>query len=324
MKFRAIARTGSSPASASTRAPATPAPTSARCGPPPAPDSAPSTFTSETATGWQQATFAAPIAVTANTTYVASYHAPDGRYAANSAGLRQRRDHPRPADRARQRHRRRQRRLPVRRQRVPRPAASTATNYWVDVVFDTTAIDTHGPDRHRPSRRPPARPVCPSSGAVRPPSPSPSPAPVVSMRAPDLRATAVPATVVVRRRHPDRDVDPVAPTWPTRRPTRRPSAAPRTPPGNTMAPVTWSFTTPRATAAAARPGTRRPDRRRDQQRQPVLHVPRRDPAHRGSQRVRRPSTSRSLTADHAGAVRRRRARRRGGHRRRRSPTSPPG
>ncbi len=32
------------------------------------------TFTGETASGWQQATFANPIAITANTTYVVSYH----------------------------------------------------------------------------------------------------------------------------------------------------------------------------------------------------------------------------------------------------------
>ena len=35
----------------------------------------------ETTTGWQQATFAAPITITANTTYVASYYAPSGHYA---------------------------------------------------------------------------------------------------------------------------------------------------------------------------------------------------------------------------------------------------
>ena len=30
--------------------------------------------------GWQQATFATPVAITANTTYVASYHTNVGRY----------------------------------------------------------------------------------------------------------------------------------------------------------------------------------------------------------------------------------------------------
>ncbi len=39
------------------------------------------TFTGESATGWQQATFDNPIAITAETTYVASYYAPVGRYA---------------------------------------------------------------------------------------------------------------------------------------------------------------------------------------------------------------------------------------------------
>ena len=41
-------------------------------------------FVNETATGWQQVLFATPVAVTANTTYVASYHAPNGNYAADS------------------------------------------------------------------------------------------------------------------------------------------------------------------------------------------------------------------------------------------------
>jgi phosphodiesterase/alkaline phosphatase D-like protein len=39
------------------------------------------TFTNETATGWQQATFATPINIVAGQTYVASYHAPNGGYA---------------------------------------------------------------------------------------------------------------------------------------------------------------------------------------------------------------------------------------------------
>lgn len=38
------------------------------------------TFTGETATGWQSATFDQPVAVTAGTTYVVSYYAPVGRY----------------------------------------------------------------------------------------------------------------------------------------------------------------------------------------------------------------------------------------------------
>ena len=50
------------------------------------------TFTGESATGWQQVTFAEPVAVAANTVYVASYFAPNGGYAAqldyfSSAGV---------------------------------------------------------------------------------------------------------------------------------------------------------------------------------------------------------------------------------------------
>jgi hypothetical protein len=39
------------------------------------------TFTGESASGWQQATFATPVTIAANTTYIVSYYAPNGRYA---------------------------------------------------------------------------------------------------------------------------------------------------------------------------------------------------------------------------------------------------
>ena len=45
------------------------------------------TFSSESASGWQQAMFASPIAIAANTTYVASYHTNSGFYAATTSGL---------------------------------------------------------------------------------------------------------------------------------------------------------------------------------------------------------------------------------------------
>jgi hypothetical protein len=41
------------------------------------------TFTGETASGWQEADFASPIAVTAGTVYTASYSDPQGHYAAD-------------------------------------------------------------------------------------------------------------------------------------------------------------------------------------------------------------------------------------------------
>jgi hypothetical protein len=42
------------------------------------------TFTAETASGWQQVNFATPVAITANTIYIASYHTDVGHYAATS------------------------------------------------------------------------------------------------------------------------------------------------------------------------------------------------------------------------------------------------
>ena len=41
------------------------------------------TFTTETETGWQQALFASPVPIAANTPYIASYFAPSGGYAAD-------------------------------------------------------------------------------------------------------------------------------------------------------------------------------------------------------------------------------------------------
>ncbi len=43
------------------------------------------TFSSESASGWQQVSFPAPVSVSANTTYVVSYFAPAGRYSADTS-----------------------------------------------------------------------------------------------------------------------------------------------------------------------------------------------------------------------------------------------
>jgi hypothetical protein len=45
------------------------------------------TFTNETASGWQTATFASPVSITAGTTYVASYFTPSGHYSDTNGGL---------------------------------------------------------------------------------------------------------------------------------------------------------------------------------------------------------------------------------------------
>jgi hypothetical protein len=42
------------------------------------------TFTNETASGWQQVNFATPVAIAANTTYIASYFAPQGGFAVDT------------------------------------------------------------------------------------------------------------------------------------------------------------------------------------------------------------------------------------------------
>jgi Domain of unknown function (DUF4082)/Fibronectin type III domain/Mo-co oxidoreductase dimerisation domain len=45
------------------------------------------TFTGETASGWQQVNFSTPVAITAGTTYVAGYFAPNGHYSDTASGL---------------------------------------------------------------------------------------------------------------------------------------------------------------------------------------------------------------------------------------------
>jgi hypothetical protein len=45
------------------------------------------TFTNETASGWQELDFSSPVTITANTTYVVSYHTDVGHYAFTSNGL---------------------------------------------------------------------------------------------------------------------------------------------------------------------------------------------------------------------------------------------
>src|SRR5207245_7236915 len=102
------------------------------------------TFTSETATGWQQVSFASPVAISANTTYVASYTDPNGGYAADqlyfslngvdSPPLHALADGADGAD------------------GVFSPGGGafpsqsySSTNYWVDVVVTTSVADTTPP-----------------------------------------------------------------------------------------------------------------------------------------------------------------------------------
>ena len=45
------------------------------------------TFTNESASGWQQATFATPVTITANTIYIVSYHTNTGFYGVTEPGF---------------------------------------------------------------------------------------------------------------------------------------------------------------------------------------------------------------------------------------------
>lgn len=96
------------------------------------------TFKSESASGWQQVTFATPVPIAAKTTYVASYYSPGGRYSSNTNYFINSTDRP-----------------PlhalasgasggngVSRSGVSSgfpTSSSGSTNYWVDVVFNGTA-----------------------------------------------------------------------------------------------------------------------------------------------------------------------------------------
>jgi LmbE family N-acetylglucosaminyl deacetylase len=100
------------------------------------------TFTGETTTGWQRVSFATPVAVSANTVYVASYTDPAGRHALdrpffttqyNNAPLRA------PADGDGGGNG-----VYTEGSGFPNQS-SQASNYWVDVSFVTTLADTTPP-----------------------------------------------------------------------------------------------------------------------------------------------------------------------------------
>jgi hypothetical protein len=95
------------------------------------------TFTNETTSGWQVAYFPSPVAITANTTYVISYHAPQGHNAADNGAFTTSVAN-----------------LPLQAlangQDGPNgvynygpigfpTTGSSATNYWVDVILNTSA-----------------------------------------------------------------------------------------------------------------------------------------------------------------------------------------
>lgn len=96
------------------------------------------TFSGESASGWETADFDQPVAVTAGTTYIASYHAPNGHYAATGSVFSSPVDNPPLHTIANA----------VSANGVYAYASTptypnndfNATNYWVDVLFTPTAV----------------------------------------------------------------------------------------------------------------------------------------------------------------------------------------
>jgi uncharacterized repeat protein (TIGR01451 family) len=87
------------------------------------------TFT-ENASGWQQVRFPSPVPISASTTYVASYYAPDGRYFATPSWPYPSSNPPLTAN------------LGAYHYPPPSfPDTLTTANYWVDVVFQPTFAD---------------------------------------------------------------------------------------------------------------------------------------------------------------------------------------
>jgi hypothetical protein len=114
------------------------------------------TFSNETASGWQQVNFSTPVAVNANTVYVASYFAPNGRYAADTGFFATGTDNP-PLH------------APSANNGVYQYASTSAfpnstfqsTNYWVDVVFTTS-----GGGSSADTTAPTVSAISPASGAT--------------------------------------------------------------------------------------------------------------------------------------------------------------
>ncbi|HSX29482.1 MAG TPA: chitosanase [Candidatus Saccharimonadales bacterium] len=105
------------------------------------------TFTKETASGWQTAQFAKPVSIAANVTYVISYHAPKGMYSSDSGyfakGAYVKQKLTAPKDNGVYI-------FSTAKSVFPKSVYGN-TNYWVDVVFSTKLVSA------------PAAPAAPSN-----------------------------------------------------------------------------------------------------------------------------------------------------------------
>ena len=93
-------------------------------------------FTNETVSGWQIAYFSSPVAITANTTYVISYHAPQGNTAADNGAFTTAVSNL-PLEALADGQNGPNGRYLLGASGFPTTEAS-ATNYWVDVIFNTS------------------------------------------------------------------------------------------------------------------------------------------------------------------------------------------
>jgi len=188
------------------------------------------TFAGETSTGWQSVSFASPVAVTAGTTYVASYHTSVGRYAVQENFFTS----------------------PLDRSPLHAPASTSAggndvykygsggfpnqtykaSNYFVDVSFQTSAPGSDGSQADASQVT-----VAPATAAPTTVAPAPT-------------TTAAPATTVPRT---TTTVAPAPPTTAAPTPTTAPPATPTTAaPTPTTAPPAGGSGTPTTYPA---PGT---------------------------------------------------------------------
>lgn len=98
-------------------------------------------FTNETANGWQSVSFPSPVSVEAATTYVASYHAPDGGYAGDNDFFASQGVTSGPLSAAAGTNG-----VYAYGSQSSFPSSSyRSTNYWVDVVFEDTSATTSVP-----------------------------------------------------------------------------------------------------------------------------------------------------------------------------------
>ena len=119
------------------------------------------TFSNETASGWQQANFATPVAITAGTTYVVSYFAPNGAYSVDLNYFASTAQVNAPLRALAERRGRRQRRLRLRlAERLPdETATAPATTGWTS---SSTRL-RRAPTRRR-RRSPPTSPTAGATG----------------------------------------------------------------------------------------------------------------------------------------------------------------